>query len=51
VSLGRASGNLDVQRGSQTVLVTGEEADMVTVSLGRPQSVAAPLSGATKREE
>jgi hypothetical protein len=40
-----------VRRGTQTVLVTGEEADMVTVSLRRPQSVAATLAGATKREE
>ncbi len=51
VSLRRAGGRVDVQRSTQTVLVTGDEADMVTVSLGTPQSVAATLSGATQREE
>jgi hypothetical protein len=44
-SLRRASGKVDVRRDSWSVIVTGDEADTVTVSLGSPQAVSATISG------
>ena len=44
-SLRRASGKVDIRRGSWPVVVTGDPADAVTVSLGSPQSVSATVSG------
>jgi hypothetical protein len=41
----RRSTKTDTKRGSWTVVVTGDEADTVTVRLGSPQAVEATITG------